>query len=56
MKNLPLILALCAAAFATAGMIAHPANPLTIMGKKIPMTPNANVFPYPDCPPDCGAR
>lgn len=52
MKKLTIVLALAAAALATAGMRRHPANPLTVASQKISVAPQE--FPYPVCPPSCG--
>ncbi|MBV9771348.1 MAG: hypothetical protein JOZ32_17390 [Bryobacterales bacterium] len=54
MKTLTLAFALTVAAVATAGQRAHSSNPMTIDGKKLAVTPS--VYPFPQCPPACGAR
>jgi hypothetical protein len=50
MKKLTIIVALAAAALATAGMSRHPGNPLTMAGKAV--APPSSI-PFPPCPPDC---
>jgi hypothetical protein len=53
MKILTFALVLTVAALATFGQVSHPSNPLTLNGKKLPVTPNS--FPLPQCPPACFA-
>lgn len=52
MKKTFVAIALVLAALATAGQLRHPANPVTIEGKKL--STGQIEWPFPVCPPDCG--
>ena len=52
MKKTFVAIALLLAAAATAGQLRHPANPLTIKGKKLAI--EQRDWPFPICPPACG--
>ena len=51
MKKTFVAIAILLATAATAGQLRHPANPLTIQGKKL--STEHRDWPFPICPPDC---